>query len=34
VHEAGIPVRGFAVSEAKVKPANCERYIINDFEEA
>ena len=32
VHQAGISVRGFAMSEAKVKPDNYERYIINDFE--
>ena len=33
VHQAGISVRGFAMSEAKVKPDKFERYIINDFEE-
>ena len=32
VHQAGISVRGFAMSEARVKPDNFERYIINDFE--
>lgn len=34
VHQAGISVRSFAMSESKVKPDNYERYIINDFEEA
>jgi uncharacterized cysteine cluster protein YcgN (CxxCxxCC family) len=31
VHEAGISVRGWAISEAKAKPATMHRYIINGF---
>lgn len=30
VHEAGISVRGWAISEAKVKPRDMYRYIINE----
>ncbi len=33
VHQAGISVRGFARSEARLKPTSFERYIIKDFEE-
>lgn len=32
VHEAGISVRSFAMSEARVKEENYLRYIIDDFE--
>ena len=31
VHEAGISVSGFAMSEARVKEENYGRYIIDDF---
>lgn len=31
VHEAGISVRSWATSEAKVKPSAYERYIIPDY---
>ncbi len=31
VHEAGISVRGWALSEDRVKPDNIHRYIIKDF---
>jgi uncharacterized cysteine cluster protein YcgN (CxxCxxCC family) len=31
VHEAGISVRGWAMSEAKVKVSAYERYIIPDY---
>ena len=31
VHEAGISVRGWAISEAKAKPSTMHKYIINDF---
>lgn len=31
VHQAGISVRGWTKSEAKVKPENVARYIIDDF---
>lgn len=34
VHQAGISVRGFAISESKVKSGTYERYIISDFEVA
>lgn len=33
VHEAGISVRGVAMSEKRVAPENHERYIIPDFED-
>lgn len=32
VHEAGISVRSFAMSEARVKEENYVRYIIDDFD--
>jgi uncharacterized protein len=31
VHEAGISVRGWALSEARIKPDSMHRYIIKDF---
>lgn len=31
VHEAGISVRGWALSESTVSPDDIERYIIDDF---
>lgn len=34
VHQAGISVRSFAMSEARVKEENYARYIIDDFEPA
>ncbi|MEZ5900688.1 MAG: YcgN family cysteine cluster protein [Hyphomicrobiaceae bacterium] len=34
VHQAGISVRSFAMSEARVKEVNYARYIIDDFEPA
>lgn len=34
VHQAGISVKSFAMSEKRVKEANYGRYIIDDFEEA
>jgi hypothetical protein len=33
VHQAGISVRSFAMSEARVKLASYHRYIIQDFED-
>ena len=30
VHEAGVSVRGWAISEAKVKPKDMHRYIIKE----
>jgi len=32
VHDAGISVRSFAMTEARVKEENYQRYIIEDFE--
>lgn len=32
VHDAGISVRSFAMTEARVKEENYQRYIIDDFE--
>lgn len=34
VHQAGISVKSFAMSEARVKEENFMRYIIEDFEPA
>jgi len=34
VHQAGISVRAFAMSEARVKLSSYHRYIIKDFEPA
>lgn len=34
VHQAGISVRSFATSEARIKLASYHRYIIKDFESA
>jgi uncharacterized cysteine cluster protein YcgN (CxxCxxCC family) len=34
VHQAGISVKSFAMSEARVKEVNYSRYIIDDFEPA
>ena len=34
VHQAGISVRSFAMTEARVKEHNYVRYIIEDFEPA
>ena len=31
VHEAGISVRGWALNEERIKPANIHRYIIKNF---
>jgi uncharacterized protein len=31
VHQAGVSVRGWALSEARVKPEHIHRYIIRDF---
>lgn len=31
VHEAGISVRGWSISEAKIKAAQMNRYIIRDY---
>ena len=31
VHQAGISVRGWTTSEARVKPDNVHRYIISDL---
>ena len=33
VHQAGISVKSFAMSEKRVKEENYHRYIIDDFEE-
>lgn len=33
VHEAGISVRDWALSEARIRPENIHRYIIKDFKE-
>ena len=32
VHEAGISVRSWALSEARIKPESIHRYIIKDFD--
>jgi uncharacterized protein len=34
VHDAGISVRGWALSETRVKPEHIHRYIIRDFQKA
>jgi uncharacterized protein len=31
VHQAGISVRGWALSEARVRPEDMERFIVRDF---
>ena len=33
VHEAGISVRDWALSEARIKPESIHRYIIRDFKD-
>ncbi len=34
VHQAGISVRGWALSETRVKPEHIHRYIIRDFQKS